>query len=164
MRFLTRRMCLASGLAALLPACGDFPRDAEDTLKSIRAGRPLRVGWSVAAPWVRAGAPEPGGLEPDLVRAFAATLGARIEWRQASQEQLVEAVQQHAIDLLVAGLEESLPWSGRVGTTQPYVEYAGRKRVIALPPSENALALALDRFLHERKAWIWARLQEEVQR
>jgi hypothetical protein len=36
------------------------------------------------------------------------------------------------------------------------------RRVIALPPAENALAIALDRFLHGRRAWIGERLAAQA--
>jgi hypothetical protein len=38
------------------------------------------------------------------------------------------------------------------------------RRTIATPPSENALTLDLDKFLHAKKAWIEARLVQEARR
>src|SRR5688572_6084757 len=72
---------VALALALVAAACDDFPRDARRTLEQVHGGgRPLRVGWSPAEPWVRAeaGADGPDGIEPDLVRAWAASEGLRI--------------------------------------------------------------------------------------
>ena len=217
-------------VAALLAGCGEFPRDANGTLEEVRAGRPLRVGWSAAEPWVRSGPDGPSGPEADLVRAWATTIGARVEWAEASEAHLVEALGENAIDLGLAGFTTGAPWGARIGQTQPYlrshlaigvregipvpeswkgvaVRYdrhrpqvagalrgigaspvpaepgdlgpigaayeeelvrAGLKptekrlasegRVLATPPAENALALALDRFLHGRETFVRERL------
>ena len=230
---------VVAALAFALAGCGDFPRDAEGTLEHVRSGdRPLRVGWTAAEPWVRQapGPDGPTGIEPDLVRAFAGTLRARIEWVQGSEAQLVRALQQNALDLAVAGFDEDAPWGGRTGRTQPYLRtevvigalegvaapsgWAGvevrydrrrphlagtiraagavpvpadpgqlaplgtaygpelaalglkatgktlatERRVMATAPAENALALALDRFLKPREGEVQDRLVAEARR
>lgn len=222
---------LAGALA--FGGCADFPKDAADTLEQVRAGRPLRVGWSAAEPWVKRGAGgEPRGLEPDLIRAWAAASGARVVWVEAGEAQLVEGLNRNALDIAVAGFTASAPYGGAIGQTQPYLKarmvigargdagvpdswrgvvvahaaaradaaaaLLGKKavpvthyapfravwepelaaaglaatgttltsaqRVIAIAPSENALTLSLDRFLHSRKAAIEARLAREAGR
>ena len=228
---------LALGLA--LAGCDGYPKDANDTLERVRAGqRPLRVGWSPAEPWVRAkaGNDGPAGVEPDLVRAWAASIGTTIEWVPGGEAQLVQALQRNAVDVAVAGFSDDAPWGGRTGQTQPYLEakavvgaapgaavprdwdgvgirydrrrpdlaaairgigavpvpadpggmaplaaaYAPElaalglastgkaltteRRVIATAPAENALTLALDRFLLPRGEEIGRRLAAEARR
>jgi ABC-type amino acid transport substrate-binding protein len=222
--------------ALLLAGCGEFPKDANGTLEEVRAGRPLRVGWSAAEPWVRSGPDGPFGPEVDLLRAWAETIGARIEWAEASEAQLVEALGENAVDLGLASFTAEAPWGARIGQTQPYlrshlaigvregvpvpddwkgvaVRYDRRRpqvagalrgigaapvpaeagdlgpigaayeeelvraglrptekrlasedRVIATAPAENALALALDRFLHGREVFVRERLVAEAAR
>ena len=228
---------LALGLA--LAGCDGYPKDANDTLERVRAGqRPLRVGWSPAEPWVRAkaGNDGPAGVEPDLVRAWAASIGTTIEWVPGGEAQLVQALQRNAVDVAVAGFSDDAPWGGKTGQTQPYLEakavvgaapgaavprdwdgvgirydrrrpdlaaairgigavpvpadpggmaplaaaYAPElaalglastgkaltteRRVIATAPAENALTLALDRFLLPRGEEIGRRLAAEARR
>jgi hypothetical protein len=230
---------LALGLA--LAGCDGYPRDANGTLEQVRAGeRPLRVGWSPAEPWVRAeaGANDgPAGIEPDLVRAWAASVGAaRIEWVPGGEAQLVLALQRNAVDIAVAGFSDGSPWGGKTGQTQPYLKAEAvvgaapgaavprdwdgvevrhdrrrpdlaaairgigavpvpadpgglaplaaaytlelatlglaptgktlttERRVIATAPAENALTLALDRFLLPRGKEIGRRLAAEARR
>jgi len=217
-------------LCAGLAGCGDFPRDAEDTLEQVQAGRPLRVGWSAAEPWVRdAGGGEPAGIEPELIRRWAAQRGVRLTWIEGGEAQLVEGLSENSLDVAVAGFTDRAPWGGKIGQTQPYLEAklvigaktgaaipgdwegvavahdparpefaallrkekavpttgdapfravyepeltaAGlvpsgttlrtERRTIATAPSENALAFALDRFLHANKDAIERRLAEE---
>ncbi len=108
-------------LLALLSGCDIYPKDAFGSLERIRSGQPLRVGWVTAEPWVRAGSTiEPAGLEPDLIRSWAQSLGARVEFVEASESQLVEALQENVIDIAVAGFRRDNPWGGKIGTTQPY--------------------------------------------
>jgi len=231
----------AVGLALALAAagCGDYPKDARDTLERVRAGaRPLRVGWTLAEPWVGAGNGEgdPAGVEPDLVRDWAKSIGVQIEWVSGSEAQLVRALQRNTIDVAVAGFADSGPWGARIGQTQPYLEAAAvigaapgaaaprdwkgvevrydrrrpdlaaalrgigavpvpadaggmapfavayepelaalglapagkalatERRVVATAPAENALTLALDRFLQPRRDEIGRRLAAESRR
>jgi ABC-type amino acid transport substrate-binding protein len=136
LRRLVPMRSLASIVACLvtanLSACGDFPRDAEDTLKQVEAGRPLRVGWSGAAPWVRAtAAGEPAGIEPDVLRSWAASRGIRIQWIEAGEAQLVEGLNENSLDVALAGFTTSAPHGGLIGMTQPYLD---PKVVIGMPP------------------------------
>jgi ABC-type amino acid transport substrate-binding protein len=226
LRFAT--LYTATALSFMSIACADFPRDAEDTLRQVEAGRQLRVGWSAAEPWVRANGAEPQGIEPDLIRAWAKPRKIRIQWVEAGEAQLVEALSKNSLDVAVAGFTKQAPWGGLIGQTQPYLspklvigarpgtstpeswsgvhvwhdpkrpEMAGllrgegavptsepapyaaayetelraqgftptdkvlrtERRTIATAPSENALTLSLDRFLHANQAAIQARLAQ----
>ena len=72
---------LRSVLGSILGFLGGnshYPRDPERTLAKVRNGT-LRVGYTEAAPWVVPTRQGPQGIEPELVRAFAHSLGARVE-------------------------------------------------------------------------------------
>ncbi len=207
-----------------------LPRDAEETLREVLQGRPLRVGWSSAAPWVRSvRGGEPVGIEPDIIRRWASMRGVRIQWVEASEGQIVEGLNGNSLDVGIAGFTDQAPHGGMIGQTQPYLQprlVIGRapgaivpsnwegvrvfhdpsrpefaalllehkaiptsgdaqyrllyepelapaglvstgkllrtdRRTIATAPSENALTLALDEFLHANKPAIEARLAQE---
>jgi hypothetical protein len=137
-------------LAFAAAACEDFPRDSRGTLRQVLGGqRPLRVGWSRADPWVT-GTDEagPGGLEPALVRRWADSSGATIQWIAAGEAQLVEGLQRHALDLAVAGMTDDAPWGSRIGQTQPYLEMelvVGVRRAVAVPPDWDGIEISHDR-------------------
>jgi polar amino acid transport system substrate-binding protein len=226
-----RYLAILTALAILIAGCDGFPRDSHRTLERVRAGEPLRVGWVKVEPWVQVdSAGEPAGIEPELIRAWAASLPARVEWIYGSEAQLAEALQGNALHIAVAGFAADTPWGGQIGQTQPYAEtetvigiapgisapaswhgaeirydcrrpqfaalisetgakpicedrgrlapiaavYAEElsglglrptgtalgkeQRTIATAPAENALTLALDRFLHSREQAIKGRL------
>ena len=128
---------VAVGLALLLHGCGDFPKDANETLKRAAAGEPLKVGYSAAEPWVRdSGSPAgPGGIEPSLVREWAQANGLRISWVKGGEGQLVEALGENSVDLAVGGFLASNPHGAMIGTTQPYLT---AKIVIGAAPGASA--------------------------
>jgi ABC-type amino acid transport substrate-binding protein len=144
---------LVLALVLALPGCDDFPRDARATLEQVRSGqRPLRVGWSPAEPWVRPAASGdtagPAGLEPELVRAWAAQQGARIEWVPGGEAQLVEALAANTVDLALAGFSDAQPWGARIGRTQPYLRaelVLGASPGVEVPPDLKGVEIRHDR-------------------
>ena len=64
---------------SLLSACDDlrFPRDVEETLKTVLSEQKMTVAVSENPPWVvLANSGPPQGVEADLTRAFAEELGS----------------------------------------------------------------------------------------
>lgn len=126
-------------------ACG-IPHDPNDSLDRVRETGVLRAGFTEHAPWIvagRSGAAE--GPEADLVQRFAASVGARVEWRRGSESQLFEALEQFELDVVAGGLTADNPAGPSLGLTRPYVERGRRQHVIAAPPGENRLLAALER-------------------
>lgn len=152
----TRRTALA-GLAALaaagLSACtsSGYPADPEGTLDRITHGT-LRVGVVHHPPFVDASGAEPSGVEPDLVRAFAAEHDARTEWTVSGEEALMTALEKGDLDLVAGGLTKKSPWTTHAALTRPYAEGTGPdgepvKLVMAVPLGENQMLTTLERFL-----------------
>jgi hypothetical protein len=118
-----KRAGLATVILAMM-AC-EIPQDPRNTLADARNDT-LHVGVSEAPPWVTkpAGAvgstPEPGGVEPKLVRQFARSIGAEILWSWGTTDEHMEALGFYQLDLAIGGLVKSSPWRKHVGTTQPY--------------------------------------------
>lgn len=125
-------------LGALLTGCDDYPRDPSGTYEAV-AGGTLVVGYLDNPPWVQATGAEPSGVEPDLVRALADDLGARIAWVRGSEEEVLEALQLREVALVIGGLTRASPWSRSVAFTRPYVSTA---TVVAGP--EEGLIEELD--------------------
>ncbi|HEX2253081.1 MAG TPA: transporter substrate-binding domain-containing protein [Thermoanaerobaculia bacterium] len=108
--------------AAVLGACR-MPQDPQRTLEKAR-GAVLRVGVADAPPWVRRTGPAPGaepaGVEPELVRGFAETIGARVEWHWGGPAELLAALERFELDLVIGGLTTTSPWKSHVGLTRGY--------------------------------------------
>lgn len=145
-----------AGACALTAGCGlTVPTDPEGTLDDVRGGV-LRVGVSTDPPWTEPTPDDadagPGGLEPDLVRAFAATLDAQVEWTRGGEESLVDQLHRDELDLVVGGLTAASPWVDKAALTYPYAHTTGPEgapeaHVMAVPLGENAFQVELERFL-----------------
>jgi polar amino acid transport system substrate-binding protein len=141
--------------AAVLAACAgvDVPRDPERTLARAEERGRLRVGVAESPPWVVRRGGEAIGVEADLLRGFAAGRGLGVEWVWGGADEHLAALEKFELDALAAGLTADSPWSKRVAFTRRYVETlrpGGRKpsrHVLAVPPGENRLLVALESFL-----------------
>ena len=120
--------------AGALLGC-DIPQDPDGTLDRVTGGT-MRVGVTEADPWVTLEGGEPaGGVEVELVRRFARDLGARVEWIDGSEEELVHAAKEGSLDLVIAGMTNKSRWEKDVALTRPYAE---AKVVIGASPGEAA--------------------------
>lgn len=139
----------------LLPACApSMPVDPEGTLERV-AGGTLRVGASDNGDWVSVEPTrDPEGSEPELLRGFAAKLGASIEWSTGSEQVLAEDLKHGELDVVIGGLDDKTPWEKHAGLTMPYTESKDErgethKHVMLVRKGENAFLLELDKFLAE---------------
>jgi len=134
----------------MVPAACGLPRDPEGTSGRVAASHELRVGVTDNGPWTDGRSAEPRGIEPALVRAFAARLGAQVLWSRGSEATLAEALKHHDLDLAIGGFEAKTPWKSLAGVSQPFAESADKKKHVMLaPPGENRFILTLDSFLSE---------------
>lgn len=145
--------CVLVLLMGVLLGCGvSFPADPDHTLDRVRGGV-LRVGASPNEPWISwSSEPEPAGREADLIRAFADSLDARVEWVRGSEEALIKRLERGELDVVAAGLTAETPWLEKAAITKPYATAQGpdgstEEHVLAVPLGENAFLLTLERFL-----------------
>ncbi|NQX13769.1 ABC transporter substrate-binding protein [Microbacteriaceae bacterium VKM Ac-2855] len=142
--------------ALLLTGCG-IPSDPDGTLEQV-SGDVLTVGATESRERVTSiEGDEATGPEPDLVRAFAATVDADVVFVEGNEAELIDLLERGAIDVAVGGFLDDTPWADRAATTLPYdetVDATGttRRHVLLAPLGENAFLLALDRFLTEQGA------------
>src|SRR5688500_9146725 len=124
-----RRLGAALVVVVVLAAC-DIPRDPESTLDRVTDGT-LRVGVSASDPWVILGQGEPSGVEVEIVKRFAADLGAEIEWHEGSVDELAAALHVRELDLMIAGLASTSKITSEATLTHPYLT---TQVVVAVPP------------------------------
>ena len=125
-------MVLLLAVLALLPAGCGIPRDPEGTLERVRGGT-LRAGITASAPWTTLEGGRPGGVEVELVERFAGELGARVEWVDGSEADLMAALEMRELDLVVGGLTADTPWQAKAAITR---SYATTRVVVAVPSSQ----------------------------
>ncbi|HEY9357095.1 MAG TPA: transporter substrate-binding domain-containing protein [Arthrobacter sp.] len=146
-------LTLATILA--LAGCGNYPADPTGTLERVADGT-LRVGASENGDWVQVAGEDVQGTDADLVRDFAARIGAEVQWVSGTEHVLAEELKHGELDLVIGGLDDKTPWAQHGGLTRAYAESrdsrgALHKHVMLVPLGENAFLLELDRFLMEAK-------------
>ena len=83
----------------------------------------MRVGVIHEPPWViLEEGRDPAGVEPELVRRFAETIDAEIEWVEGTEADLAAAAGGFQIDLIIGGLTREFPYVDDVAMTAPYVD------------------------------------------
>jgi len=117
---------LAVGAGA---GCAAIPADPEGTLERATGGI-LRVGMSEHSPWTELENGERAGVEVELEAG--------------------------ALDVVIGGLTEKSPWVDQAALTRPYVVVTSpsgspEPHVMASRMGENALLVALERFLEDRE-------------
>lgn len=136
--------------ALSLPACADYPRDAGGSLARAQADV-IRVGLSHDPPFVDLAADTPTGIEVAWFQEFARTRGMRVEWVPGGHEQLMRDLIALRLHAVAGGHRADSPWTG-VSWSVPF-HAAGDtglvERRFALPPSEHAWQLRIDRALRE---------------
>jgi polar amino acid transport system substrate-binding protein len=137
----------------LAAGCGlTIPADPEKTLERV-TGSTMRVGVSPNPPWTDISeAGEPSGSEVDLVREFAGTLQAQVEWVVGGEQPLIAALERGELELVIGGLTSDTPWTEKAAITKPYAETRDpegkrKKLVMAAPMGENEFLLTLEKFL-----------------
>lgn len=138
----------------LVAAACDIPRDPRNTLAEA-VNDTLHVGVTEARPWVIRTGGEPTGVEPALVRAFARAIDAELEWDWGPAAEHMEALSRFELDVAIGGFTRDTPWRSHVGLTAPYhtTRTTGpvprnEHHVMAVPPGENRLLMALENALH----------------
>jgi polar amino acid transport system substrate-binding protein len=120
-------------VALLIGACR-IPEDPEGTLDRVEGGV-MRVGVTESEPWVELedGVPT-GGVEVQLVRRFARDLDARIEWVDGSEEDLIDALKEGSLDLVIGGLTSKSRWKKDAAFTRPH---AAVRTVVGVAPASS---------------------------
>lgn len=143
----------------LFLACDHYPKDLRNSLEKAKGGT-LLVGYTENPPWVVKSEKGLEGIEVGIVRGFAKSINAEIEWVEKNEQALLSELEHHNLHLVIAGLTRNTPWKQRVGVTNAYVEYEKQKHIIAVPPGELALLYELETYLNKHKLEIKERFNE----
>lgn len=142
-----RRLAVLAAVVLLLASGCAWPRDAAHTLENVRDGV-LRAGVTENPPWtVLPDDGEPAGAEPELVRRLAERLGARVEWHPGTESALMPELKERELDLVIGGLDATVPWTAEASLTRPYVTRDATDHVWAVPPGENGWQVEVEEFL-----------------
>ena len=150
MQFAIRLISTAALIFSTGVSCSRLPKDQNGALDRIRSSGEIRVGLSQEEPFVKLSGGEPSGVEVEIIKRFAESLGAHPVWTRGGEERLVKALEHFELDVVAGGLTSSTPWATHVGITAPY----RRDQVLAVAPGENELVKRLDEFTHAHRTEI----------
>lgn len=148
------RAALAAAVVLLLTGCGvQIPADPDGTLERV-AGGTLRAGVAPHGSFTIVDDGDVSGSEAELIRSFAASLDAEVEWTVGSEEALVRELENGELDIVIGGITDETPWIDKAGMTRPYDEFVDprgdrHKLVMLVPLGENGFLVELERFLTE---------------
>lgn len=125
---------LLATILTLLTSCEDYPKDVKHTLDSVQSGV-LRVGLVENPPWVIRGADGPQGLEPEMIRKLATQLDAEVRWHWGSTAIVIQALEQHQVQLAAGGFITGPQLPSTVAATKPY--YTTRHTIGFLPNEQE---------------------------
>lgn len=114
---------MVGGIAVVLSIVGcSFPRDPMGTLERVQGGE-MRVGLTVNEPWTRMDR-RPSGVEVELVEDFAAEVDAETVYVRGTAPELLEAIKQGEVDVMVGGFTTDSPGvreQKEAGVTRAYL-------------------------------------------
>lgn len=114
------RVILTSiGLALIIAACDELPRDPQHTLTEARS-EGMRVGLIESPPWASHTEKAASGVEVELVEKLADQLGTDVTWIRGGESELMPALERFELHLVIGGIARDTPWKQRVGLSRPY--------------------------------------------
>lgn len=128
-----RHSCALAALALASGACGRLPHDPEHTLDRVQKTHQVRIGVVNNPPWAVRTSGEPMGVEVELARRFAQSLGATATWYWGGEEEELKALEKFGLDMVIADVDAKTPWSKTVGITTPYLN---EMFVVGVPAGE----------------------------
>lgn len=155
LRGLTRLIVGLALSVGLVGCSGHYPADPEGSLDRLSGGT-LRVGVSHQPPWTDTSGDhteqDPGGIEADIIRDYAESIDADVEWHTGGEERLIKLMSERELDIVIGGLTSKSPWSSDSAITTSYAESLGvdgktTKHSMAVQMGENAFMTSLERFL-----------------
>ncbi|MDP9475807.1 MAG: transporter substrate-binding domain-containing protein [Actinomycetota bacterium] len=121
-------------VAAWCTGC-DFPRDSEGTLERVRGGT-MRVGLAINEPWTRMEEDRASGVEVTLVSMFADELRAEPVFVQGTVPELLEAIKENELDVVIGGLTEDSPGAREQTEAALTRAYLTTRPIVGVPPSQ----------------------------
>lgn len=137
----------------------DMPKDPDNTFQRINETKVIRAGASHNPPWISLQSDKPSGIEVDLLEKLASQLDASIQWTTGTEHDLVMALKENKLDVVLAGFRQESPWYKDISLTKSYITHNKEEFVWALPPGENRWLLYVEMFFHENKGLITSMFQ-----
>lgn len=139
-----------AGLLFVITSCTEYPKDTYQTFEEVKNGT-LLVGYTINPPWVFETENGLDGIEVHIIKDFAKTINANINWIKKNEQSLLDDLQHRNLHLVISGLTTTSPWRKRVGMTKSYIWHGSQKYTLAVPPGEIRFLFEIEKFLDNYK-------------
>lgn len=148
-------------LFCFLSGC-DMPKDPDNTFQRIDETKVIRAGASHNPPWISLQHDKPSGIEVELLEKLASQLNASIQWKTGTEHDLVMALKENKLDVVLAGFRKESPWHKDISLTKPYFTLNKEEFVWALPQGENRWLMYVEMFFENNKNLISSMVYKRV--
>ena len=100
-------------------SCDRFPRDPDHTLEKVQNSN-LPVGITENPPYVIFGKDGPSGKEIEMIKSFAQSLNAEVEWVKGCEEEIMTMLKEGQVNLCAGGFNTKSVWKKHVYFTTPH--------------------------------------------
>ncbi|MBP5980525.1 MAG: transporter substrate-binding domain-containing protein [Halomonas sp.] len=142
--FVYRPGILIIFLVLVLTGCR-YPVNIERPMADMQGGE-LNIGLSENPPWVINTEQGPAGLEVEIIQALAESMDATINWHWNSEGNLLAALSQYQLDLVIGGLTQDSNVNALAAPTKAYYKshYSiGVSNGLSLPSSLKNIEVAV---------------------
>lgn len=133
---------LAIAVYILLSGCGEYPKDARNTLQNIKEQGVLQVGVIENPPWVVREESGAEGVEPEIVRRLARHLDVDVRWHWGTTAEVIHALELYQIDLAIGGLTAGPRLPKTVAASNPYHT---TRYTVGFPPALQSIPARLEK-------------------
>ena len=114
-----RGVFLMVSLAAIAVACDNFPKDPRGSFEKAKTTG-LLVGVINDVPWAYSDGQSAAGWDADIVKGFAEKHNMRVEWVPGAEHDLIPALEEGELHMLIGGITKDSPFKHLVGLSNPY--------------------------------------------
>ena len=106
-------------LLLVLNGCDQFPKDPNNTLEKI-SGKKLKVGIAESGEWASYKDGVATGIEVEIIKGFAESIKAQIEWVPGSQDHIINLMSEHEVDICIGNFTKKSPFKKHAGFSIPF--------------------------------------------
>jgi polar amino acid transport system substrate-binding protein len=103
----------------IFAGCQNYPKDPMHTFDKVKE-HTLKVAYSENGQWVREDNGIVSGIEAEIIKEFASSINAGIEWIKGPESELMPLLKEGECHIYIGGLVQTSPWRKHTAFSRPY--------------------------------------------